>query len=54
MKYSKEAPGLQILGYRQLVNYLEGGHCTLEESMETIKKRNQKLCQETIYMVSPR
>ncbi|MFY9113932.1 MAG: tRNA (adenosine(37)-N6)-dimethylallyltransferase MiaA [Dethiobacteria bacterium] len=40
MKYSKEAPGLQILGYRQLVNYLEG-HCTLEESMETIKKETR-------------
>ncbi|NLZ27859.1 MAG: tRNA (adenosine(37)-N6)-dimethylallyltransferase MiaA [Firmicutes bacterium] len=40
LRYPKDAPGLQVMGYRQLANYLEG-RLSLKETTEIIKKETR-------------
>ncbi len=40
LRYPKDAPGLQVMGYRQLTDYLEG-KLALEEATEIIKKETR-------------
>jgi len=46
-KYSPEAPGLQILGYREIINYLYE-NATLEDTVESIKKQTRNYAKKQL------
>lgn len=44
---SRESTAMQGLGYKELVNYLEG-KCTLEEALETIKRESRRFAKRQL------